>query len=124
MKIQGPGARLTIFIGESDQADGGPLYHKIVEKARASGLAGTTVLRGVEGFGAHSRLHTSRLLTLSEDLPVVIIIVDRADRIDRFARDLDGMVTEGLVVREAVDIVFYRGGDSADDRGSGSASRS
>lgn len=115
MKIEGPGVRLTIYIGERDQHNHRPLYHEIVQRARESGLAGATVLRGMEGFGASSRLHTARILALSQDLPVVIIIIDHAERIDAFVRTLDGLITEGLVVREEVDIIMYRGrqGDDA-----------
>jgi uncharacterized protein len=112
MKIEGRGVRLTIYIGERDQHHHRPLYHEIVERARQSGLAGATVLRGVEGFGASSRLHTARVLTLSEDLPVVIEIVDRPERIDAFLPALDELVTEGLVVREEVEIILYRGRQS------------
>lgn len=109
MRIEGRGVRLNIFLGESDQDHHQPLYHRIVQQAREAGLAGATVLRGIEGYGASSRLHTARLLAMSEDLPVVIIIVDRAERIDAFLPTLDGLIGEGLVVREDVDILVYRG---------------
>ena len=109
MKIEGPGTRLTIHLGESDQHKHRPLYHEIVQRAREAGLAGATVMRGIEGFGASTRLHTARLLTLSEDLPVVIIIVDRTDRIESFLPTLDELIGEGLVVREEVEIILYRG---------------
>ncbi len=109
MKIEGEGVRLSIYIGESDQYHHRPLYHEIVERARRDGLAGATVLRGVEGFGANSRLHTTRLLSLSEDLPIVIEVIDRADRIDAFLPQLEDLVAEGLVVREPVHIIAYRG---------------
>jgi len=114
MKLEGPGERLTIFLGESDQHGHKPLYTEIVERARDAGLAGATVVRGFEGFGASSRIHTARILRLSEDLPVVVIIVDRADRIDAFLPVLDDLITEGLVVRESVEIVKYVG-RSADE---------
>lgn len=81
MKLSGPAVRLTIMIGESDQWHHRPLFTEIVHRAHASGLAGATVLRGVESFGASSRIHTTRLLSLSEDLPVVVLIVDTAERI-------------------------------------------
>lgn len=116
MKIEGPGTRLTIYIGESDQHKHRPLYHEIVQRAREAGLAGATVLRGIEGFGASSRLHTARFLTLSEDLPVVIVIVDRSDRIESFLPVLDELIGEGLVVRETVDIMLYRGRESEGQR--------
>jgi PII-like signaling protein len=109
MKIEGPGERLTIFVGESDQYGHRPLYTEIVERAHDAGLAGATAIRGFEGFGASSRIHTARILRLSEDLPVVVIIVDRPDRIDAFLPTLDEIVSEGLVVREPVEIVKYVG---------------
>lgn len=101
--------RLTIFVGESDRAGRGPLYSEIVRRARAAGLAGATVLRGVEGFGASSVIHTARLLTMSEDLPMVIVIIDTPEHIEAFLPDLDDLLTEGLVVRESVDVVKYAG---------------
>ena len=109
MKIEGEGRLLRIFIGESDTWHGRPLYQAIVRRAREEGLAGATVVRGIEGFGADSRLHTSRILRLSEDLPVVIEIVDTADRIERVLPMLDEMVGEGMVTLEGVHIVAYRG---------------
>lgn len=109
MKIEGEGRLLRIFIGESDTWHGRPLYQAIVRRAREEGLAGATVVRGIEGFGADSRLHTSRILRLSEDLPVVIEIVDAADRIERVLPMLDEMVGEGMVTVERVHIVAYRG---------------
>jgi len=108
MKITGPGKLVRIFIGESDRWHHKPLYTAIVERAREEGLAGSTVLRGIEGFGAHSRIHTMRILRLSEDLPVVIEIVDQEDRINKFLPILDEMVTEGLVTIENVQILTYR----------------
>jgi PII-like signaling protein len=111
MKIEGEGQLLRIFVGESDLWEGKPLYQAIVRKAREEGLAGATVLRGVEGFGAHSRLHTTRILRLSEDLPVVIEIVDKADRIQAILPSLDTMVTEGMMTLEKVHIIAYRHND-------------
>ena len=104
------GLLLRIFIGESDKRDGRPLYEMIVEEARRRGLAGATVLRGVMGFGANSRIHTSKILRLSEDLPMLIEIVDEADKISAFLPDLDSMIVEGLVTLERVRIVLYRNG--------------
>ncbi len=112
MKLEGPGERLTIYIGETDQHRHRPLYTEIVERAQQAGLAGATVLRGMEGFGASSHIHTTRILRLSEDLPVVIVIVDLPDRIDAFLPQLDDLISEGLVVREQIEIVVYRGRDS------------
>ena len=108
MRTESEGKLLRIFIGESDRWHGKPLYEAIVEHARKEGLAGATVLRGLEGFGAHSRLHTSRLLRLSEDLPVVIEIVDSEEQIQRVLPALDEMVAEGMVTVETVHVIAYR----------------
>ena len=108
MKLEGEGKLLRLFIGESDTWHGKPLYQAIVERVRREGLAGATVLRGIEGFGADSRLHTSRILRLSEDLPVVIEIVDKPERIDEVLPLLDEMIGEGMVTLERVQIVAYR----------------
>ena len=108
MKIEGPAMLLRIFIGESDRWHGKPLYEAIVLKVREAGLAGATVLRGLEGFGAHSRIHTTRILRLSQDLPMVIEIVDREDRIRELIPTLDEMVSEGLMTLERVQVVMYR----------------
>ena len=108
MRIEGEGKLLRIFIGESDTWHGKPLYQAIVERVRPEGLAGATVVRGIEGFGADSRIHTSRILRLSEDLPVVIEIVDTAERVDAILPALDEMVAEGMVTLERVEIIVYR----------------
>ena len=108
MKLEGEGKLLRLFIGESDTWHGKPLYQAIVERVRREGLAGATVLRGIEGFGADSRLHTSRILRLSEDLPIVIEIVDTPEQIDRVVPILDEMVGEGMLTLERVRIVSYR----------------
>jgi len=110
MKIEGQGQLLRIFVGESDHWQGKPLYEQIVRRARQQGLAGATVVRGLAGFGAHSRVHTTKLLRLSEDLPLVIEIVDKAERIQGFLPELDRMVGEGLITLEDVHIVAYRHG--------------
>lgn len=99
---------LRIFIGESDTHDGRPLYQAIVEVLRREGLAGATVLRGIEGFGKSSRLHTAHILRLSEDLPIVIECVDTADRIEGVLPALDNMIGDGLVTLERVEIRVYR----------------
>ena len=109
VKIEGEGTLVRVFICESDQWHGKPLYEAIVLRAREEGLAGATVVRGSEGFGASSRLHTTRLLELSGDLPVVIELVDAADRIERFLPILDEMMGDGLVTTERVHVVTYRG---------------
>lgn len=109
MKIEEEGKLLRLFVGESDTWHGKPLYRAIVERVREEGLAGATVLRGIEGFGASSVLHTSRLLELSSDLPIVIEIVDTEERIDRVLPILDEMVGDGLLTVERVHVIDYRG---------------
>lgn len=99
---------LRIFIGESDRRHGRPLYEVIVEEARRQGLAGATVLRATLGFGAHSRIHSAKVLRLSEDLPMVVEIVDRPDRIAAFLTELDRLMDEGLVTLEKVRVITYR----------------
>jgi len=99
---------LRIFIGESDKYGDKPLYEAIVEEARKKGLGGATVFRGLMGYGAHSRVHTSKLLRLSEDLPIVIEIVDTAAKIEAFLPNLDEMMQEGLVTVERAKVLVYR----------------
>src|SRR5262249_19860252 len=108
MKIAVDGQLLRIFIGESDQLEGKPLYEAIILKARAMGLAGATMIRGLMGFGANSRIHTAKILRLSEDLPVIIEIVDNAEKIEQLLPVLDEMVQEGLVTLEKVRVIQYR----------------
>lgn len=109
MRIDGPALRLTIFIGEDDQWRHRPLYTEIVHRAHRTGLAGASVIRGIEGYGASSRIHTTRLLSLSEDLPIAVIIVDAEDRIRAFLPQLDELVTEGLVMIDPVEVIRYVG---------------
>ena len=109
MKLEGPALRLTIFVGEGDRWHHRPLYTEIVHRAHSAGLAGASVLRGIEGYGASSRIHTSRLLSLSEDLPVVVVIVDTEERIRAFLPQLDELVTEGLVIIDPVEVIRYVG---------------
>lgn len=111
MKLEGPATRLTIFVGESDQHHHRPLSTEIVHRAHSAGLAGATVMRGIEGFGRSSRVHTSRMIGLSSDLPVAVVIVDTSDRIDGFLPELDELISEGLVIRDEVHVVSYRGRD-------------
>ncbi len=110
MKIPNDGCLLRVFIGEGDKWHGQPLYEAIVLKARELHLAGATVLRGPMGFGAHSRLHTAKVLRLSEDLPMVIEIVDSREKIDELLPHIDEMVNEGLVTLEKVQVIKYRAG--------------
>lgn len=113
MRLEGEGTLLRVYIGELDKWEGRPLYEAIVLRARKVGLAGATVLRGPLGFGAHSRLHTAKILRLSEDLPVLIEIVDRAEKIEAFLPELDRMVADGLVTLEKVRVLTYRAGGAA-----------
>jgi PII-like signaling protein len=108
MTIPTEGQLLRIFVGEADRWEGKPLYEAIVEAARRQGLAGATVWKGFMGFGAHSRMHTAKILRLSEDLPIVIEIVDAAEKIRAFLPALDVMVTEGLVTLERAEVLMYR----------------
>lgn len=108
MKIPTDGFLLRIFIGESDKWQGRPLYESIVLKARELHMAGATVLRGPMGFGANSRLHTTKIMRLSEDLPMVIEIVDAKEKIDELMPHIDAMVQEGLVTLEKVQVIQYR----------------
>jgi PII-like signaling protein len=110
MKIPEDGYLLRIFVGESDKHEGKPLYEWLVLEAREAGLAGATVLRGIEGFGAHSRLHTAKILRLSEDLPIVVEIVDAREKIEAFMPIVDHAIREGLATLERVQVRFYRGG--------------
>jgi PII-like signaling protein len=107
MKIEGEAKRLRIYIGESDQWHGESLATAIVKRCRKEGLAGATVLRGVQGFGANSRIHTTHILDLSSDLPIVVEIIDKPERIAQILPALDEMVTEGLITEEPVHIIKY-----------------
>ena len=114
MKLEGEGKLLRIFLGEADRLDGKPLYEVIVMKAREHGLAGATVLRGVEGFGARSRIHTAKILRLSEDLPIVVEIVDVEEKITSFMPVVDDLFSRsgsgGMVTLERAEIVRYTKG--------------
>ena len=106
-RLSGGALRLTVFVGENDTWRHRPLYSEIVHRAHAAGLAGASVFRGVEGFGASSLIHTSRLLSLSEDLPVAVVIVDVPDRVEAFLPQLDELVTDGLVVLDECRVLSY-----------------
>jgi hypothetical protein len=110
VKLPRDGQLLRVFIGESDRWGTQPLYEAIVQEARKKGLAGATCFKAFEGFGAHSRIHTARILRLSEDLPIVIEIVDTEEKIQGFLPVLDEMVKEGLVTVEKATVIFYRSG--------------
>jgi uncharacterized protein len=109
MELHGPAMRLTIFVGADDRWHHRPLYTEIVHRAHVAGLAGATVLRGMEGFGASERIHTTRLLSLAEDLPIAIVIIDVEARVRAFLPELDDLVTEGLVTLEPVEVIRYVG---------------
>jgi PII-like signaling protein len=113
MVIPREGHLLRIFIGESDKHKGKPLYEWIVLKAREQGLAGATVLRGMMGYGAHSRLHTFKIERLALDLPMVVEIVDAREKLEAFLALIDDNVTAGLATVEKVDVRLYRSGKSS-----------
>lgn len=119
MTLTGTALRMTIFVGESEQVHHRPLYTEIVHQAHARGLAGATVLRGCEGFGASGRIHTTRILSLTEDLPVVILIVDTAQKIRAFLPQVEELVAEGLVILDEVEVVHHAGRDVGAARGAG-----
>ena len=110
MKIPEEGQLLRIFIGESDRWKGKPLYEAIILKAREMGIAGATMLRGMMGYGAASRIHTAKILRLSEDLPIVVEIVDSKEKITALLPTMEEMVQEGLVTLENVRVLQYRSG--------------
>ena len=116
MRLTGTALRLTVFVGESDTWHHKPLFTEIVHRAYAAGLAGASVFRGIEGFGASSMIHTTRLLSLSEDLPVAIVIIDAEERIRAFLPQVDEVVGEGLVIMDEVEVIRYVGRDG-DGRG-------
>jgi uncharacterized protein len=109
VKLEGHQKRLTIFIGESDRHGHTPLATEIVQRAHSAGIAGASVFRGVEGYGASNHIHTTRILSLSDDLPVAVVIVDTDENIRDFLRDLDELITEGLVIIDDVVVVKYTG---------------
>lgn len=115
MRIDGPALLARIYIGESDHHDGRPLYEAIVELLRERGVAGATVLRGIEGYGRAARLHTASVLRLSNDLPILIEVVDREDRLRAVLPQIDAMVPEGLITLEPVEVIAYRSPQRPED---------
>lgn len=115
MTLPKEGSLLRLFIGESDRHGGMLLYEWIVRKAKERGLAGATVVRGIQGFGARSRIHTARILDLSTDLPIVVEIVDTLEKIEAFMPLIDGAISDGLATVEKVQIRFYRSGKKDSD---------
>lgn len=115
MRIDGPALLLRMYVGEADHHDGKPLYQAIVELLRERGIAGATVFRGIEGYGANARLHTTRLLRLSEDLPVLVEVVDQEDRIRAVVSELDELIGDGLITIENVEVLAYRGRGPTDE---------
>ena len=109
MRLHGPACRLTIFVGESDQWHHRPLYSEIVHRAHDAGLAGASVIRGIEGYGASTRIHTAKPTSLSPDMPVVIVIVDTTARIQAFLPQLEELVTEGAIIVDPVEVIRYVG---------------
>jgi len=109
MRLEGAQKRLTVFVGESDRHGHTPLATEIMQRAHAAGLAGVSVFRGVEGYGASNHIHTARILSLSDDLPMAVIVVDAEERIRAFLGELDGLITEGLVILDDVEVIKYVG---------------
>ncbi|WP_406128972.1 DUF190 domain-containing protein [Streptomyces canus] len=118
-RLTGSALRVTVYVGENDTWHHKPLYTEIVHRAHAAGLAGASVFRGIEGFGASSLIHTSRLLSLSEDLPVAVVIVDTETRVREFLPQLDELITEGLVTLDDCEVIRYVGRDGTQDANQG-----
>jgi PII-like signaling protein len=114
MTLRGAATRLTVLLGESDQTRHHPTYTEIVHRAHQAGLAGASVFRGIEGFGRSNHIHTTRLLSLSEDLPVAVVIVDTDEKVRAFLPELEALEVEGLVLLEPVEVVRYAGRAGAD----------
>jgi PII-like signaling protein len=119
MTLHGPARRLTVYLGEDDTWHHKPLYTEIVHRAHQAGLAGASVFRGCEGFGSSNRVHTSRILSLSEDLPIAVVIVDTVDKVEAFLPQIEELVTEGLVVLDDVTVVTHRYRSPADETATG-----
>ena len=112
--LLGKAQRLSVYIDETVQYKHHPLYTEIVHRAHAHGMAGATVLRGIEGYGSSNHIHTTRLLSLSEDLPLIVVIIDTHERIAQFLPELDQIVLDGMILLEEVDVVLYSGRKPAD----------
>ena len=117
MRLSGPARRLTIFVGESDRWHHHSLTSEILHRAHRAGLAGASVFRGVGGFGASGLVHSTHLLSLSDDLPMAVVIVDARERIEQFLPQLDELITEGLVIVEDVEVVRYVGRPADHEQG-------
>lgn len=115
MKKESQAILLRVFIGESDKHEGKPLYKHIVEMLKKEGIAGATVLRGIYGFGKTSRIHTTSILRLSTDMPIIIEVTDTKENIERIKPKLDELITEGLITEEKVKIIFYEGNKKTSD---------
>lgn len=110
MALEGKAKKLSVYIGEADEYDGKPLWEALVEQARTAGCAGATVLRGYGGFGATSREHAKHALRMSVDLPLLVHVIDRQDKITALAEVYSAMIADGIVTIEDVDVLLYRGG--------------
>ena len=110
MTLPEEGCLLRIFVGESDKHEGKPLYEWLLLQARAQGLAGATVVRGMMGFGAHSRIHSFKIERLSEDLPIIVEVEDTREKLEAFLSSVDAAIAEGLATMEKAQVRFYRGG--------------
>ncbi len=114
--LSGPAERLTIYIGESDRHHHAAMHAEIIHRAHAAGMAGASAWRGFEGYGANNHIHTTRILSLSEDLPIMVEIIDTTEKIDAFLPEIEALGVSGLVVREPIQVVAY-GTDPSPDPG-------
>ncbi len=117
MELSGDGCLLRILIGEGNKRKGRPLFEWLVIRARELGMAGATVTRGIMGFGANSRIHTAKILRLSEDLPVVVEIIDSREKVENYLKVVEGDIEGGLATIEKADVRFYRSSNSKGSQG-------
>lgn len=110
MTLLGPAIRLTVYIGESDTWEHRPLYTEIVHRAHNAGLAGASVFRGFEGYGRSNHIHTTRILSLSDDLPIAVVVVDTEEKVRAFLPQVEEVVTAGMITMSQVEVVRYVGG--------------